>query len=638
MIALNLIGGLSIFFILIALRLPAFVNSDLLLNADETVMANQIVRLMNGGPLFFYYDITKHFGIFNGLAAIPFFWVLGIGSLAFKLPATLFYALYILSSYWLVKKIQPSAALTVILLLIFSSPAVWRLTLMNWGLGLTCLLGNLVFLSFLEVKETGGSRPVYVFLLGFFVGFAIYSYTYSILYIGSIVILFILSSDYWEVVRNKFSIKKAIAWFVGQKGARQRFVKILDGVILIFMLVILFSYIFGGFGIDIAGYSILQSNELHKPVGQLLIFFILRICLFRHDIKDKLNSLKFLIVSVDPSVRYSTRLCFFGFLVGIFPRILSILTGETTRGGQGFDIDFAFTNLAIHSWELITYFIPEVLGIRGSLVQLFDYEKTSFYFFNSTMVAVIVFLIGKSVISFVAPRWQEVKDIVLLRRLAFNSSQIFVVFPILICAAIVVSQGPPATRYLFPLHGVAAILTAIYLDKVRRKSKKIFAFALVIWCLFSTVGIYQSYEASGYVRGFSVVKTPTPISKLVEFCEAKKLFHAYSDLHTASLTTFLSGGNMQVAEYSKGDASKSTRDRLAREKDFSIIVSGRTSHLETYREYMDENLLGYSQDIVKYGDGMDDLYYIFSNFQGEPATIERLRFLMQTDVRKLVGS
>ena len=97
---------------------------------------------------------------------------------------------------------------------------------------------------------------------------------------------------------------------------------------------------------------------------------------------------------------------------------------------------------------------------------------------------------------------------------------------------------------------------------------------------------------------------------------------------------------MQVAHYTKGNSRKRIRDRLAREKDFSIIVSGHldTDHLKTYLEYMDENLLGYSQDIVKYGDGMGDLYFIFSNFQGEPATIERLRFLMETDVRKLVGS
>ena len=188
-ISLNLIGGLSIFFVLVVLRLPVLVNSDMLLTADEGIMAYQILDLYNGGPIFFYYDLVKYFGITNGLAAFPFFWVLGIGALAFKLPATVFYALYILSAYWLVKKIQPQAALTVILLMIFTSPSIWSLTTLNYGIGLVCLLGNLIFLSFFKVKETGGSKSFYVFLLGFFVGFAIYTFTYSIVFIGSIIIL-----------------------------------------------------------------------------------------------------------------------------------------------------------------------------------------------------------------------------------------------------------------------------------------------------------------------------------------------------------------------------------------------------------------------------------------------------------------
>ena len=151
-ISLNLIGGLSIFFVLVVLRLPVWVNADQLLGADEGIMAYQILDLYNGNSYFTYYDVTKYFGITNGLAAFPFFWVLGIGALAFKLPATLFYALYILSAYWLVKKIQPQAALTVILLMIFTSPSIWSLTTLNYGVGLVCFLGNLIFLSFFKVK------------------------------------------------------------------------------------------------------------------------------------------------------------------------------------------------------------------------------------------------------------------------------------------------------------------------------------------------------------------------------------------------------------------------------------------------------------------------------------------------------
>jgi len=45
MIALNLFGGLSIFFVLVVLRIPGLINADQLLNADEGIMAYQILDL-----------------------------------------------------------------------------------------------------------------------------------------------------------------------------------------------------------------------------------------------------------------------------------------------------------------------------------------------------------------------------------------------------------------------------------------------------------------------------------------------------------------------------------------------------------------------------------------------------------------
>ena len=625
----NLIGGLSIFFILAVLRFPILANSDQLLTPDEAMFAYQILDLYNGGPLFFYYDVVKYFGIFNGLAAIPFFWILGVGALAFKLPATLFYALYILSTYWLVKKIQPRAAWVVILLMIFPSQAIWSLSTLNYGIGLICFLGNLIFLSFLKVKETGGSKSFYVFLLGFFVGFAIYTFTYSIVYIGTIIILFILNNDFWREIRTKVSIKTTLAYFMKQKGIAKKFIGILDVVILLFTLTVLFSYIFGGFGIDIAGYSIMQSNELHKPVIQLLVLVVFRVCLFRQDIRGKLNSIKLLTLSIDPLIRRSVLLGLLGFIIGIFPRILSILIGETTRGGQGFDVDFVPTNLVNHFWQLMTQYIPKVLGLWTPAVQLYDYGIQSFYLLNGIFLVIVIFLISQAIISFLKPRWHEVKDIVRLRGLVFNPSQVFLVLPILICTAVIISQGPPATRYLFPLHGVVSIWTAIYLEKLRHKSKIFFTFALIVWCMFSTVGIYQAYVAEGIVLDFSTVKKPNRYSKVIKFCKEHKISHAYSNFNVSAIGTFLSRGDLQIAEYTKDVWGWKIKERLAREDDFAIIVDGRhSSHLETYQKYLDGNLHSYSRSIVRGENSADDLYYIFSNFQGEVEIIDRLRSLI----------
>ena len=72
---LTVVGGLSIFFILVVLRLPVLISSDAFLSGDEAYQANQIVGLMRGGPLFYYFYGTSYQGIFYGLAAIPFFWI-----------------------------------------------------------------------------------------------------------------------------------------------------------------------------------------------------------------------------------------------------------------------------------------------------------------------------------------------------------------------------------------------------------------------------------------------------------------------------------------------------------------------------------------------------------------------------------
>ncbi len=627
---LTVIGGLSIFFVLALLRFPVWISPDAFLSADEAYQANQIVGLMRGGPLFYYFYDTSYQGIFYGLTAIPFFWIFGVGSLAYKLPETLFYSLYILSSYWLTRKIQPRAALTVVLLMIFSSPVIWWLTTLNYGLGLICLLGNLVFFTFFKVKETEGSKAIYVFLLGFFAGFAIYTFTYSIVYIGTTIILFALSSDYFLGVRAKFSRKNIVSWFVEKKGTRQKVVKIIDAVILFFIFVVLFSYVFGGFGIDIAGISILQSNALHKPVGQLLVIVILRVFLYRKDIKEKFGFLKNFVFLLSPLIKRNLAFGVLGFAIGISPRMLSILNGEVTRGGQGFDVDFVPTNVVNHFWQLITYYLPEVLGIRVPIVNLINNEISPFYLFNGFLAGVILFLIGRALTSFVMPRWEEIKSIFKLKVLVFNPSQFLLVLPVFICIAVIISQGPPATRYLFPLHGVVSICTAIYLDTVRLKSKAFFAFGLVAWCAFSSIGIYQTYVTTGIVQNFSIVEKSNRYTNILEFCKKHKILYAYSDLATSAIGSFLGKGDVYIAEYTKIHRQKNLKERLAREGNFSILVSSTLrSDLEIYQKYLKENLFSFSKDTIKSEKDAGDLYYVFSNFQGNPRSIERLRSLIK---------
>jgi hypothetical protein len=89
----------------------------------------------------------------------------------------------------------------------------------------------------------------------------------------------------------------------------------------------------------------------------------------------------------------------------------------------------------------------------------------------------------------------------------------------------------------------------------------------------------------------------------------------------------LSKGNVQIAEYTKSVFGWKIKERLAGKDDFSIIIKNE-DHLENYQKYVDGNLLSYSKNIVKVGDGTNNVYYVFSNFQGEKGAIDRLRSLI----------
>ncbi|MDA0692054.1 MAG: glycosyltransferase family 39 protein [Nitrospinae bacterium] len=638
----NIIAALLIFLVLVILRLPILINADYFLTYDEAHQALQILNLQEGGPVSFYYDGERYAGIFLGLTAIPFFWLLGVGALAYKLPGTLAYALYVLSTYWIAKKIQPSAALITVLLVIFSSPAILFISSNNWQHNLIIFLGNIIFLCFFKIKESEVSGTGPVLLLGFVMGFAIYSYTYSILYIATIAILYVLSWKHWEVVRNTFSVRKIRARFQDSQSKKRKLVMVLDGVIFVFFAAIIFSYVFGGFGIDIAGHSILQINKLHKPVGQLLVLIIVRVLIFNKDIKSKINWFKNLFVTSNAFLGRLIVIGCFGFLIGISPRIASILTGETKKGGQGFDVDLIPTNIIAYLWKLVFYDLPEFLGVRVPLISIFRSDLTLLNLINGALAAGVAVLIVTSFVFFFRSRWQEIRKIVRLKRLTFEPSLVFAVFPILICAAVLILKNGPDVRYLLPLHGVVAVFGALYLDSLRPAHNKKFTVFLAIWLGFGIVNTYYFYtntastyslyyatadtynaKKDGIVKDLSIIRMSSPYDGIIKFCQEKGISSAYSDYETAGMITFLTQKNVKVGDYSNNDGAERINRMLVKEKDFAIIIpSLQEKELSSYQEFLEKTGIEYVREKVEGG------FLVFRDFRGKPDEINLLRSLM----------
>ena len=131
---------------------PVLINADTEYSGDESFHFRQILEFLDG-RLFFYYDGISYSGILEGLSAIPFIWIFGENSMAFKLSAIMFYGLFIWSSYLLARLFQPSAAwIWVVLLLFPSAMVVNHIIAFNYSNALTFFLINLALINFFKYK------------------------------------------------------------------------------------------------------------------------------------------------------------------------------------------------------------------------------------------------------------------------------------------------------------------------------------------------------------------------------------------------------------------------------------------------------------------------------------------------------
>jgi hypothetical protein len=635
LIITNFVGFIFILSCLLLLRVPLLINADYMLSFDEAYQGSQILDLMNGGPIHFYYEGESYAGIFLGLAAIPFFGLFGVSAIAYKVPAIISYALYILSSYWIAKKINSLAALTVVFLMIFSPTSVLSISTSNWPHNLIVFFGNVIILLFIQYKESENPKAGILFLLGAFIGFSIYSYTYSILYIASIAVIFILTHERWSWLRSLISFPKIISIWKGGKSTKIKFIRFLDFVIICFFGAILFSYIFGGFGIDIAGLSIFQINNLHKPVVQVLIIMVVRGLLYREDINLKLaiQKIKTILDSIIPIRLFVIG--GLGFVVGILPRLASILIGETTRGGQGFDVDFNPIKIIDHFIQLVIFYIPEFFDVRAPLVTFSAKDLSLLNFFRIGFAVAISYLIIKSIYFFYSERSVEVKNIIRLKSQKFNPGLILVVFPLLVCSANVLTQNGALMRYILPLHGVVAIWMAIYLDRVRLQSKMVFAGILFFWSGFSLLNANTYYSEikpnlkSSMVKvigKLSIPKYENQFIKLVKYCNAKDISNVYTDYSTAAQINFFGYGKVIAGVYDKAKGSRRKNHVLSMENKFSLIISkDNIKHLNLYEKYLEESSLQFSQKLV------NEEFWFLTDFKGRSDEINSLRNLIPSN-------
>jgi len=610
-----------VFLILGLIRYPYLLNGDHFFTGDEGMLASTILDLMNGERFAFYYDFGNTFGLTFGLVSAPLIWLLGPTSTAYNLPAILFYSLYLWTTYLIAKTIIPRTAYIVLVLMIFAPSYITQLTIHNWPHVPAAFLGNCIFLLFIKLKISEKNNISVIFLLFFTMGLAIYTYTYSLIFILTIAILYALTHSQWDQIKGKLSFRFFIEIFKNKKSKRDVGVQLLDILIFIFFLVVCFSYIVGGFAFDIGGVSILQVKEFHNAAIQLVILILIRL-LIRP--KGSIAFIKNTRLYLFPDVQVEKKRMIFaggiGFLVGLSPRIASVVIGETWRGGQGHDTDFLPTKLLVHLYSVFFKKGPELFDIDRAYQNLVSNPVNTYQVIFGILLLALVSILLISLCSFIFENKASLKNIMTLRSMEFEPVHLVLLAPIIVCLANTIVANGPETRYLFPLFGSFVLWICIFIDKAKIKFKYVSVTILMVWMSFNSISNYRTFQVEGLVKGVKLVKfEENYIYELIEFLEKKKISVAYSDYGVAGIATYLSGGKLNVSGYSNNPVAKTRKKRGMGSRNFAIIAQ--KEFVNTYNKYLSEKNIKFK--VKELG-----LFKVYWDFSGDQTAINSLRSLI----------
>ena len=610
---------LATILVLFIVALPSLLKTGVQLNSDVAFHAREIFELMRGRDFFLYYEEVNHHGILGGLAAIPFFKLMGIYPVPFSLPAIIFYGLFIWSTFLILREFDVASGWIAAILLLF--PPLWvteYVVVQNTLVGLIAFLGNLILFYLIRIKNNCNTSSREIFFFGFFSGFAIYAYTYSIIYIFTATLILTLTHPQWNGIRSHLMAKNLIWSFKALRTKSEYFERFLDIIIGLFFGAILFAYIFGGFGLDIGGVTLFQINNLHKPVIQVAILIILRLIIFRTSLTTIVSSVKSWYHAISPTTKKAVMAGTAGFLLGIFPRIFSVLSGAVTRGGQGFDMDFSPIRLVSHTFNLITIHLIEVMGFAKPLAALFLQDPTPIFSLQAVLVLPVAGLAGYATYSFLVPRWDLIKKIVRLESLTFNPTLVLLILPAVLCFSLIITQHGPNTRYLHPFYWIVTIYVALLIPKINNYSKMLASAFIGFWIIFyGSVTENHINELSRWREVLSP-NPQSPIPHVVRFLKSNGIKAVYSGEGTASEIIMYSDGEIAAASHGKSARGKSLRKRMEKYSNFALVTQKNIPPL--ILKHLQGNKISFRKSPAH-------SYWVIWDLKGDRSAINQLRNL-----------
>jgi len=265
------------------------------------------------------------------------------------------------------------------------------------------IFGNVLFLLADQIikKQRNNTN---IFFLGLVVGFTIYVYSYSVIYVTTVLIILILASPSWDSWRGNSSLVSFLNPFKNCNNIQQIILRVVDivmGVIFLGIFSFLFfKYIWGGIIFEAQPpltkllMFFLIPNNITTPLLLIYpVFIIVRIYLYRKK-HTKLSSKDLKLTLKSDKNIFFKKVCFVlaGFLIGFCPHIVGTLDGQIS-GHPGFEVKLSLSHMFAKFMDMWVT-ISSLIGLNKPYIDFDSFEFSSPIMFLRVFLASFIGLLG----------------------------------------------------------------------------------------------------------------------------------------------------------------------------------------------------------------------------------------------------
>ena len=618
--------------VLLVLRVPILANANLFLSSDEGFMATHMVESLKSGNFSAYFENVRYAGNFNGYLALPFFLIMGFTALAFKLPAVLCYGLYVWTFYLLATRYRKDIALTVAIFMVFCPPAILDLSTRNIIQIIIGIFGNVLFLLADKILKNQRSNSK-IFLLGLVAGFTIYVYSYSVIYVTTVLIILILASPSWDSWRGNSSLVSFLNPFKNCNNIQQIILRVVDivmGVIFFGIFSFLFfKYIWGGI-----------IFEAQPPLTKLLVFFLIpnnittpllliypviiavRIFLYRKKY-SKLNSEGHRLTTKSNKNLFLKKACLIlaGFLIGFCPNILGTLNDQIS-GHPGFEIKLSLSHMFAKFMDMWVT-ISSLIGLKKPYIDFDSFDFSGPIMFLRVFLASFIGLLGiVSFVHLIYSQRDKLKRVFQLKQIDQNLPLILLLLFLVIALAGSIYIKNNSIRHFYPMYGILCFCVAIFIHTINKRigGNRFLKTCSFLWVLFYMIETHIFYTENQVIKGVHVEQRESNVESLIRHLRSDNIKLVYSDYGIARAADFIGLANPEFVEYYGGSIRGSVRKKRAEVKsDFAFVFTS-LNDIKVFRKIIrDYRIVCQVESFGK--------YVIYKNFEGSPNRLQAIKKL-----------